>query len=337
MKDYKAIVVSKFGSNDVLKATKLSLRLPDRNEVCIKVTHCGVGFVDILMRKGSYPNLPPFPFIPGQDVVGHIYAKGRDVKTVEIGQRVIAHMSTGGYAEFSFVDKNKVIPVADNIDGAELVSLPLNYVTAYQLLYRIAKVKESSTILVHGGAGGVGTAILELAKINNMKAYATVSSKKKECVIQRGAIPIDYNDIDFVSYLNDHCPDGVDVVFDPIGGDYWKRSALVLKKGGVLAGYGFSSLVSGNDAVTSNELPEIIEELYKLSYLGIKPVWYSISVLKVTQPEWYSEDLIRLISFLKRSLIKPEINSLLPLCLANLAHEEIEKGNVVGKVVLQSV
>jgi len=334
MKYYKATVVSELGGNDVLQLTKLLLKQPDSDEVCIKVSHCGVGFVDILMRKGSYPNLPPCPFILGQDVVGYIYAKGFDVQTLEIGQRVIAHMSAGGYTEFSFVNKNSVIPVSENFDGAELVSLPLNYVTAYQLLHRTAKIKDNTTILVHGGAGGVGTAILELAKISNVKVYATVSSKKRDAVIQRGAIPINYNDVDFVSYLNEHCPDGVDAVLDPIGGDYWKRSAQVLKKGGILAGYGFSSLVSGDDFVTSNELPTIIGELYQLSNFGIKPIWYSISALKVTHPEWYLEDLIKLISLLEGNLIKPEVNSLFPLCHANLAHEEIEKGEAIGKVVL---
>ncbi|MGF1718378.1 zinc-binding dehydrogenase, partial [Photobacterium chitinilyticum] len=314
MKYYNATEVNEFGGNDVLLSTKLSLKQPSNNEVCIKVTHCGVGFVDILMRKGSYPNLPPFPFIPGQDVVGHIYAKGSDVNTLEVGQRVIAHMSVGGYAEFSFVDQSNVIAVSDNTDGAELVSLPLNYVTAYQLLHRVAKVKDNATILVHGGAGGVGTAILELARINKIKVYATVSSKKQNAVIQRGAIPIDYNAVDFVSYLNEHCLGGVDAVFDPIGGDYWERSAQVLRKDGVLAGYGFSSLVSGDDSVTSNELPVIIGELNQLSHFGIKPIWYSISALKVTHPEWYLEDLIKLILLVDDKLIKPEVNSLFPLC-----------------------
>ncbi len=336
MEYFNAVEINRFGDSEVLVQSTHKLNEPNDDEVVIKVSHCGIAFLDILMRKGSYPNLPSLPFILGKDVVGYIYKVGKNVKDFEVGQRVLSHLNLGGYAQFATTKAKNIIKVSENLDANKLVCLPLNYVTAYQLLHRIAKLKKGSTILVHGGAGGVGTALLELAKLSGIKVYSTVSSKEKiESVKKRGAIPIDYKNIDFVSYLKEQVPKGIDAVFDPIAEEYWEKSSKVLKKDGILVGYGFSSLVSNDNAISAAELSNVIEKLLSLEKLEIKPIWYSITRLKMEQPEVYFEDLIKVVSLFEEGKINPEIDSVFSLKDIKKVHELIEKGSVIGKVVLK--
>jgi NADPH:quinone reductase-like Zn-dependent oxidoreductase len=335
MEYYNAIQIEEFGTSEVLKNVKLSLSEPKDDEVTIKITHAGIAFLDILMRKGSYLNIPEFPFTLGKDVVGYIYKVGKNVKNFKVGERVLSHLTIGGYAEFTNTLGNNVLKVSEKLDGDKLVALPLNYVTAYQLLYRVAKTKSMSRVLIHGGAGGVGTALLELAKINNIKAYATVSSLEKEKeVIKRGGIPINYKKVDFVSYLKNKCPEGIDVVFDPIGGEYWERSVKVLKNNGVLAAYGFSSFVLNDNTISDKQLPSIIAKLEDLKAYNINPIWYSITTSKMQKIELYFEDLSKIISLLEENKISPKIDSICSLKDVNTVHDIMEKGSLIGKVVI---
>lgn len=336
MEYFNAVKINSFGTSEVLEQTTHKLNEPNSDEVIIKISHCGIAFLDILMRKGSYPNLPSLPFILGKDVVGHIHKVGKDVKDLKVGQRVLSHLNLGGYAQFAITDAKNIIKVSENLDANKLVALPLNYVTAYQLLHRIAKVKKGSTILVHGGAGGVGTALLELARLSGVKTYATVSSKEKiESVKKRGAIPINYKSTDFVSFFKEEAPKGIDAVFDPIAEDYWKKSSKVLKKGGILVAYGFSSLVSNDNVISPEELSNVIGKLVELEKSEIKTIWYSITKLKMEEPEIYFEDLLKVVKLFEEGIIDPEVDSIFSLKDVKKAHDFIEKGSVIGKVVLK--
>ena len=205
----------------------------------------------------------------------------------------------------------------------------LNYTTAYQLIHRIAKMKEVESVLIHGAGGGVGTAALQLGKIAGLKMYGTASKAKHELVRELGGIPIDYRNEDFVERAA-----GVDAVFDPVGGRNWMRSYKVLGKGGRFVGYGMSAAIEGG---RTNKMLAAASFAW-LGLAGLLPGksarWYSIMTEKKKNPGWFPEDLTRLMAMLKEKVIRPVVAERLPLRDAARAHEMIEKASVSGKIVL---
>jgi NADPH2:quinone reductase len=334
---YKHIVIPKFGGPENLLLTEDELLEPRANEVRVKVLAAGVSFADIFMRKGVHPeswNLGRTPFTPGWDVVGIVDKLGEKVSTLQIGQMVAALPIVGGYAEFIFLPSNELIPVPSGLDHAEAVSLVLNYITAYQMLHRCAHIKANESILINGGAaGGVGTALLQLGKLAGLKKmYGTASYEKNDIVSNLGGIPIDYKSVDLVQEINnltihdDHGKQGVDVVFDGIGGKSLKSSYEILRSGGRLVAYGgtpTTDLEYWLMMFTLNLVPDKKEFML-----------YSIQTLKRLKPDWFHEDLILLLNLLKQGKIKPIIAAKMPLNEAAQAHELLANGSVRGKIVL---
>ena len=162
---YKRVVISRKGPPEVLQVVEEELVEPAAGEVRVKIFATGVAFADVGSRKGMYPTAPPIPFAPGYDIVGVVDKVGAGVSSLSAGQTIAALLPHfGGYAEFANVPGNLLIPVPDGLDSAETVSLVLNYLTAHRMLHRSAQVKRGERILVHGAAGGVGTA-LQLCRI----------------------------------------------------------------------------------------------------------------------------------------------------------------------------
>ncbi|MFN8414496.1 MAG: zinc-binding dehydrogenase [Anaerolineales bacterium] len=196
-------------------------------------------FTDTMIRKGIYYGVKQKPpFAPGYDVVGVIDELGEGVTHLKVGQRVADLTVTGAYAEYMCIPAAHCVSVPESVDASEAVSLVLTYITAYQMLHRIAKVKRSDRILVHGASGAVGTALIQLGILHGLEIYGTASKASREPVSTLGATPIDYQDENFVHYINELTPKGVDAVFDAIGGANFARSFQCLRKGGVLVAYG---------------------------------------------------------------------------------------------------
>ena len=200
---YNHIVISQFGGPENLLLVEDELPEPKENEVRVKVLAAGVSFADIFMRRGIHPeswNLGRTPFTPGWDVVGIVDKLGNKVSTWRTGQIVTALPIVGGYSEYIFMPSQDLVPVPIGLDPAEVVSLVLNYITAYQMLHRCAHIKAGESILINGGAaGGVGTALLQLGKLANLnKMYGTASLEKHDIVSELGGIPINYKSVDLV-------------------------------------------------------------------------------------------------------------------------------------------
>jgi NADPH2:quinone reductase len=229
-------------------------------------------------------------------------------------------------------------------DAAEAVSLVLNYITAYQMLHRSAKVKSGQRVLIHGAAGGVGTALLQLGRLAGLEMYGTCSSRSAPAVSDLGAIPIDYQHQDFVNEIHRLTSEGVDVVFDPIGGKHLWHSREALRPGGRVVGYGNTSSLRGEGLVSGrpgrrNRLHGI--PIYALYIAGCwllparkRVVSYSIQTLKRLKPELFRQDLIALLDLLQQRKIKPLIARRFPLAEARQAQELLAKGGVTGKIVL---
>jgi len=338
---YKHIVIPKFGGPENLLLAEDELLEPRANEVRVKVLAAGVSFADILMRQGIHPeswNLGRPPFTPGWDVVGVIDKLGDQVSTWQTGQMVAALPIVGGYSEHILVSSDELVPVPTGLDHAEAVSLVLNYTTAYQMLHRCAHIQLGETILINGGAaGGVGTSLLQLGKLANLKKmYGTASYEKHDIVSSLGGIPIDYKSVDLVQEIikltsqDDGEGDresGVDAVFDGIGGKSFKSSYEILRSGGRLVAYGGS--------LTNDLLDWLMMLTMNVVSDKRKFILYSIQTLKRLKPDWFHEDLTLLLNLLKQGKIKPIVAARMPLNQAAQAHELLASGSVkAGKTVL---
>jgi NADPH:quinone reductase-like Zn-dependent oxidoreductase len=335
------VVITAHGGPEVLQQVEEELPEPRSGGVRLKVLVTGVAFADVLMRYGMYPGVPPLPFSPGYDVVGVIDKLGDGVAEFNLGDRVAALTMFGGYSRYLCVPAAELTRVPDGVDPAEAVSLVLNYVTAQQMIHRVAQLQPGQTLLNHGAGGGVGTAVLELGKLAGLRIFGTASKSKHDLVTALGGIPIDYKSDDFVRRVLEMTGGaGVDAAFDPVGGGNWWRSYKTLRPGGKnpggqLIGYGMSSVVEkGRPSKLKGAASFALMGLLAKLPDGKSARWYSITTEKKKHPEWFREDLARLLTLLRDGKIHPQISERLPLCEAQHAHELIEQARVTGKIVL---
>jgi len=338
------IIVTHYGGPDALQVVEEDCPEPKAGEVRVRVLAAGVSLPDIMMREGIHPETPPLPFTPGWDLVGVADRLGSGVSGLEPGQIVAALPISGAYAEFVCLPQRELVPVPAGLDHAEAVSLILNYITAFQMLHRSAKVRSDQHVLIHGAAGGVGSALLQLGCLAGLKMYGTCSARGASAVSDLGAIPIDYQHQDFVEEIHRLTGDGVDVVFESIGGTHIWLSREALRAGGTVVAYGLTGSLRGGRLVSGrsggrHRFREIaIFGLYiARSWLlpGRKRVVpYSIQWLKRLKPAWFRQDLMTLFDLLEQQKIKPLIAQRFPLTEARQAHELLGTGGVIGKIVL---
>jgi NADPH:quinone reductase-like Zn-dependent oxidoreductase len=331
----KQVLLTQKGGPEVLEVVEREAPEPGPGEARVKVLATGVAFADVMMRYGLYPGVPKFPYTPGYDLVGEVEDLGPNVSGVAVGQRVAALTQIGGYAQYVALPVGELVRVPVGVDAAEVASLPVNYVTAYQMLFRVAKVKPGERILVHGAAGGVGTAMLELGRLQGLEMYGTASAGKHDLVSELGGTPIDYKAEDFVERVRALTGDGMDAVFDHIGGAHVARSFGTLRRGGRLVGYGLSSgLASGVSFVglAATTLSRIA--LWNTLPNGKRATFYTIYTVKRKHPEWFREDLALLLGLLAEGRIQPIVSERLPLEEVVRAHELMENAGMRGKIVL---
>jgi NADPH2:quinone reductase len=338
------VIVTHYGGPDAIQVIEEECPEPKTGEVRIRVLAAGVCLPDIMAREGVHPETPAVPYTPGWDLVGEVDRLGDGVRGIEPGQIVAAMPIHGAYAEFVCLSQRELIPVPPGLDAALAVSLILNYITAYQMLHRSAKVKPGQRVLFHGASGGVGTALLQLGRLSDLEMYGTCSSRGVSAVSGLGGIPIDYQHQDFVEEIRRLTSEGVDAVFDPIGGAHLWHSREALRPGGRVVGYGNTTSLRGeglgsNRTGRRNRLHGI--PIYALYIAGgwLLPgrkriVPYSIQTLKRLRPALFRQDLTTLLDLLKQQKIKPLIAQRFPLVEARRAQELLGKGGVIGKVVL---
>src|SRR5262245_710734 len=235
---YRRVIVNR---KRQLELVEEDLPNPRPGEVRVRILAAGVSLPDIMMREGIHPEARRPPFTPGWDVVGVVDAVGEGVGAVPLGATVAAMPIVGGYAESICLPETELVRVPPRLDSAEAVCLLLNYVTAYQMLHRSAQARPGETALVHGAAGGVGTAMLQLTRLQGVPTYGTASTGKLKTVESLGGHAIDYKQSDFLKVVRGLPGGGVDVVFDGIGGWNLLRSWRALTRGGRLVAYGLQS------------------------------------------------------------------------------------------------
>ncbi len=342
--NHTRIVVTHYGGPDALRVVEEERPEPKDGEVRVRVLAAGVSLPDVMMREGIHPETPRVPFTPGWDLVGVVDRVGGGVTGIEPGQVVAALPISGAYAEFVCLRQRELVPVPAGLDPAEAVSLILNYVTAYQMLHRSAAVKPGQRVLIHGAAGGVGSALVQLGRLDGLEMYGTCSSRGASAVSDLGGIPIDYRHQDFVREVQRLTGDGVDVAFDGIGGTHIWRSRKALRRGGTVVAYGLTSSLRGGRLASGRSGRR--HRFHAIAIFGLyiaggrllpgrkRVVPYSIQWLKRLKPAVFRQDLIALFDLLQQQKIRPLIAQRFPLADAAHAHELLGQGGVTGKIVL---
>ena len=353
------VIIDGFGGPEVLRVVEEADPEPGPGEVRVKVLTAGVSYTDAMLRSGSYLGVPNPPFTPGYELVGVVDELGPGSTRLRVGDRIGALTVWGADAERVCVPESGVVKVPEDLDPAEILSLVFIYMTAYQLLHRTAKVRPGEAVLVHGAAGRVGTAVLELGRVAGLRVYGTCSGRDRAAVEQLGAVAIDYRNEDFVTRVRALPGKGVDVVLDGLGGKLSLRSFRALRPGGRLVVYGHSATVAhgrrswrgwalwyATTAIVG--LRGLIDPRRRVSAYRIQrlrgnrhqvlPVSGRSRPLPVggepRNPEWFREDFQVLVELLRSGDIHPVVAERLPLTEARRAHEMLESSASKGKLVL---
>jgi NADPH:quinone reductase-like Zn-dependent oxidoreductase len=323
----KSVVVTLRGGPEVLEVLEHELSPPSKNEVRIRVLASHVSLPDVQARYGHSPFKLKPPFTPGYAVVGRVEALGSGVSKVALGDTVGVLTVYGGYTEYLNWKTKELIPVSTDLDPGEAVCLILNYLVAYQTMHRTVGVKPGDVALIIGASGGIGTALLQLGNLAGLKMYGLASPSKHHVLQEYGAIPIDYHTQRFEEVIHQMEPEGIDVVFDGMGGDYFKRGFSVLRRGGTLVGYG-----------NPLSLVQTFKLLFQVAFYSILPNGRSARYYGTGQSRFnrepFLEDWAKLLQLLEIGQIIPIIHRRFPILEARQANEMLESGQVIGNLVL---
>jgi NADPH2:quinone reductase len=326
---YRAMMITKPGGPEVLQPVDLPLVEPGPGELRVRLRACGVGATDLMMLKGGYAFAPKLPLVGGYEISGVVEALGGGVSGFHVGQRVAALSVYGGFAEYLVRDARHFVGIPDEVSDVQAASVILNYVTAWQMIHRVAKVQAGQTALVTGAGGGVGSALLQLLRLAGVKAYGSASPGKHGLVAKLGAIPIDYQAGPVNDLVRTHEPTGVDVAFDAIGGANIRHCIRAVRKGGTAVGYGFMAVDS-----TLAKMRMFWDIFVGARLRGRRGSFYGISLWYRKDPKPFHEDLPKIFALLARRKIAPVISATMPLADARQALELLATGTVEGKIVL---
>jgi len=319
------------GGTEVLEVHWRGLPTPGPGQAVVRVEAAGVSFAEVQMLKGRYFGQPKFPFVPGYDLVGIVENVGEGVDGELLGERVAALTETGAWADRVSLDAVKLAPVPNGIDPADAVAAITNGVTAWQMLHRAASVRPGQTVLVHGASGGVGTLLVQLARLAGARAIGTASARKHEYVRALGAVPVDYKNDDVPARVREISPGGVDAVFDHVGGPGLVDSYRMLRRGGTLVTYGSASTLSGKGHWIRPYLPIFARVLlWNATPNGRRATFYYVK----RWPKLFQEDLSRVLLLLAGGKIEARGNTRMPPEKASEALGLLASGKASGKVVL---
>ena len=327
----QVLMLRSFGSPDGFAAVEQRMPEPGAGELLVKVLAASVQFTDILLRKGRYPGLKAKPpLVLGYDVVGEVVKVGPGVTAVSVGQRVADLTVTGSYGQYRTLKADRVTAVDSTLDPAEVTSLVLSWMTAYQLLHRDARVQKGQNLLVIGAAGAVGQALVALGVLAGCKVWGAAHPRHANLVRELGAIHIDSDQSDFAAVL----PTRFDVVFDGIGQQGFSRAWRAVGPKGHLSAYGVSAGIQGNAPLALMGL-WLAKLWWWNMFSGARTTsFFSITSLRQKHPDWFVADLSVLIGMLAHGDIKPRVAERIALDAVADAHARLERGGLEGKIVL---
>ncbi len=321
----KAVLCKEYGPPESLVLEDIPALTPASGQVVLDVKACGVNFPDTLIIQGKYQFKPDMPFSPGGEVAGVVKSLGEGVENVHIGSRVIASTGWGGYAEEVTTEASKLIPIPEGMDFPTASAFVMTYGTSYHALKDRARLQAGETLLVLGAAGGVGLAAIEIAKVMGARVIAAASADDKLAVCkEHGADEvINYTTEDLRERLKAITKgNGVDVVYDPVGGPY---SEMALRSTAWEGRY----LVVG---FAAGDIPRIPLNLPLLKGCSVVGVFWGVFASR--EPKRNEQNLQELLTWFQQGKIKPLVSATYPLKDAAHALNDMMQRKVKGKVVL---
>ncbi|WP_330302403.1 MULTISPECIES: medium chain dehydrogenase/reductase family protein [unclassified Streptomyces] len=338
-----ADVVTEVVLPGVVEPSGLEIRVrpatqPTAGEVVLALEASGVSFAEQQMRRGKYYDQPPFPFVPGYDLVGVVVRVGAGVDASLVGRRFAALTKVGGWASRVVLPVTDLVEVPGTLDPGDAETVVVNGITAWQMLHRIARVRAGQTVLVHGANGGVGSTLVQLATHAGIRVIGTASPRHHDAVRALGATPVDYRAPDLPARVRELAPGGVDAVFDHVGGEGIVDSFGLLARGGTLVSYGSAAT---RDIAGSSKLPilKLIGRLLLWKFLpnGRRTHFYNIWAGKRRSAAFHERlrtDLGQVFALLADGAITAQVAARIPLGRAAEAMRLAESGTVTGKVIL---
>ncbi|KAM3591614.1 uncharacterized protein V6R79_004818 [Siganus canaliculatus] len=336
----RALVLTGHGGYDKIKLQVKTQNKPQlkAGEVLLRVKACGLNFAELLGRQGLYELLPAPPVIMGMEGSGVIEAVGEDVEDRKVGDRVIVLLRSGMWQETVVVASTNTFLMPEQMSFEEGAALPVNYLTAYMMLFEMANVKPGKSVLIHMAAGGVGIAATQLCQtVQDVTVFGTASASKHETIAQGGVThPIDYRTKDYVEEIRKISPKGVDIVLDPLGGSDTQKGFSLLKPLGSLIVFGAANCVTGQ----------------KKNLLALAKTWYnqlSLNTMKlmqankaicgfhlghITDEELIRRTMLELLELYRQGKIKPHIDSCYHFEEVVDAMRRMHERQNIGKVIL---
>jgi len=326
----KKVVITAYGDESKLAVVESDLPEPAAEEVQLTVQYTIVSGSDVNMRRGTYPFQKKPPLTPGYSVVGTVRVNGKDCAKFKIGDRVACLSKYEGQAELINLPERYLVRVPDGVDGKAAVALILDWVTAYQMLHRAAHVTAGQKIFVHALSGAVGGALLRLGQLQGAQVFGTASLKKHDELRQLGAFPFDYSTKNWIPAMQEL--GGVDAVFDPLGFESFDESYSILKKGGVLVGYGMNLPAwtgTPQRSVISSALKLFSKNL--LFWSGKRTTFFGVN----RGSKYFAQDLEKLFEWLKDGKISVPIRATFKLDQIQQAHREYANSTRMGSIVIE--
>ncbi len=336
----KAIFLVKNGATDqAFEIREADRPVPNAEQVLIEVEAFGLNFADVMARKGLYRDCPPLPAIVGYDVVGRIVEKGKDVQNVDVGQRVSALTRFGGYAEFAVTQASAVAPISESMDIGSALALATQYCTAYYCAEEMSRLHPNDKVLVHAAAGGVGTALVQIAKYRGCEIFGTASTAKMDYLKKQGVHhPIDYRTSDFAQEIKNIIGDtGLDVIFDPIGGKYFKKGFKLLGSGGRIISFGASEMTNAKNIFQKLKFAKDFGIFHPVQFVMTSKSLLGVNMLRIAddRPLVFNRVFNEVIRWYEEGIFQPVTGKIFQFDEIAKAHQYMESRQSIGKIVVK--
>jgi NADPH:quinone reductase-like Zn-dependent oxidoreductase len=345
----KAVYLKKYGNSDTaFEIKEAPIPKAGKGEVVVKVAHFGLNFADVVARRGLYPEAPKNPAILGYDVGGVIYEVGEGVTQFKIGQRVAALTRFGGYAEYAVTKESGVAVIPDSMDFATATALATQACTAYYCAFESVNLHEGDKVLVQAAAGGVGGILVQMAKHKKCIVYGTASTSKMDYLKSIGVdVAIDYTKEDFVkiikNYSNtvrkDSFGEGVDVIFDSLGGSTFKKGFKLLNPAGRIVTFGAAEQINGNN---TNKLQTIKMAINfgifsPIQLLMTSKAIIGVNMLKIAdnREHIFKHCITEVVKMAENGIITPKVDKTFSVEQIAEAHDYLESRQSIGKVTVK--
>lgn len=329
----QAIYLVKNGkTKEAFEFRDIQMTEPKDNEVGVIVEASGINFADVVARLGQYQDCPPLPAIIGYEAVGRVEKVGKDVTTLKKGDRVLAFTRFGGYSQYVTQQESAVAKIGEDMDAGKALALATQYSTAFYACSVATNVLPNETVLIHAGAGGVGTALIQLCKLKNAKIYATAGSESKleYCRKQGAHVVINYTKEDFSEVIKEP----IDLAFDAVGADNFRKSYKLLNRGGRIIGYGAAAMTDASNIFSKAKMGLQFGIYHPAQLLMESRSMIGVNMLRIAdyKPDTLKYCMESVIQLLHEGKIDPHVGKMYAAKDIYQAHDDMLDRKTMGKI-----